>query len=366
MRIIHLVEAMGGTAHLWGKERVIHWLMRAQREHGGLTTELIAFSPALLVDVLRNEGFTATVLDDAHATFSPATFFALRAALRERPGAIVHTHGYKANILARFARLLGAPMRALVSTSHGFDSYAPQLALYNTLDRWTGYLSTQCTVTDPRMAQRFPPGVKVAYVANALPEAPAATEEERSAGRRRFSFCDDRFVVGMLHRLIPQKGIEEFLQAARQCREWGREDILFVIAGEGPLRGRVEAEAHNAPNLRYLGYIDPPDEYLAALDVFAQPSRSEGLSLALLQAMRAGRPIIATRVGATQETVQDGLEALVIEPRDPAALAAALLRLADDRPYAKALGLRARVRFMADFRIERQHRDFLKLYERFS
>jgi glycosyltransferase involved in cell wall biosynthesis len=363
MRIIHLVEAMGGTAHLWGKERVIHWLMRAQREHGGLTTELIAFSPALLVDFLRNEGFTATILSESHAAFSPAMFFALRAALRERPGAVVHTHGYKANILARLARVTGAPMRRLVSTSHGFDSYAPRLALYNALDRWTGYLSDQCTVTDPRMALRFPPGVHVQYVANALPDAPAATEEERSAGRARFGFRDAQFVVGMLHRLIPQKGVEEFLHATRHCREWGREDILFVIAGEGPLRGEVEAEALHAPNLRYLGYLDPPDEYLAALDVFVQPSRSEGLSLALLQAMRAGRPIIATRVGATQETVEDGLEALVIEPRDPAALGAAVLRLADDRPYAEPLGLRARERFVADFRIERQQRDFFKLYE---
>ena len=84
--------------------------------------------------------------------------------------------------------------------------------------------------------------------------------------------------------------------------------------------------------------------------------------MALLQAMRAGRPIIATRVGATQETVKDGYEAMVLEPHDSVAIAAAVLRLADDRPYAHELGNRARERFVTDFQIERQHRDFFSLY----
>jgi glycosyltransferase involved in cell wall biosynthesis len=362
LKVLHLVEAMGGSAHLWGKERVIHWLMQAQRAHG-LEAELIAFSPALLGEVLQNEGFATTTLGETHAAFSQATLSALIRTLREKPGAVVHTHGYKANVMGRAAKLAGAPMKALISTSHGFDSYAPRLAFYNALDRWTGYFSTRCTVTDPRMALRFPPGVRVDYVANALPDAAASTFAERAAGRLRFGLHEGQFAVGMLHRLIPQKGVSEYLGAARDCHGWGRTDVVFLIAGEGPLRGEVEAAAQELPNVRYLGYIDPPDEYLAALDAFIQPSRSEGLSLALLQAMRAGRPIIATRVGATQETVKDGFEAMVIEPHDPTALAAAVLRLADDRSYAETLGLRARERFVTNFRIDRQSRDFLKLYQ---
>jgi len=363
MRVLHLVEAMGGTSHLWGKERVIHWLMRAQRAGGELDTELIAFTPSLLVDVLEAEGFTTTTLGAQHAAFSKASLQTLVATLRKKPQSVVHTHGYKANVMARVARMLGAPMKALISTSHGFDSYASRLAVYNALDRWSGYLSTKCTVTDPRMALQFPPGVRVQYIANALPDAPASTDEQRRNGRNTFAFADNQFVVGMLHRLIPQKGVEEFIEAARLCKKWGREDILFAIAGDGPLLGDVQAATQELSNVRYLGYIDPPDEYLAALDTFIQPSRSEGLSLALLQAMRAGRPIIATSVGATPEAVKDGFEAMVIEPHDPTVLAAAILRLADDRSYAQQLGDRARERFVNDFRIERQHRDFLKLYQ---
>ena len=363
MRVLHLVEAMGGTSHLWGKERVIHWLMGAQRASGQLDAELIAFTPALLVDIVRGEGFSASVLGQEHSAFSKATLDALIATLRQKPNAVVHTHGYKANVFARLARMFGAPMQSLVSTSHGFDTYAQRLAVYNGIDRITGYGSDVCTVTDPRMALKFPPGVRVKYVANALPALPASTTDQRARGRALHGFSDDEFVVGMLHRLIPQKGVAEFIEAARFAQKWGRRDIVFAVAGDGPLLTDVKAASDELSNVRYVGYVDPPDDYLAALDAFIQPSRSEGLSLALLQAMRAGRPIIATRVGATQETVKDGFEAMVIEPHDPAALGAAILRLADDKAYAAELGGKARERFVTDFQIERQHRDFFNLYQ---
>lgn len=362
MKVIHLVEAMGGSAHLWGKERVIHWLMREQRASGTVDPSVVTFTPALLHDVLRDEGFSATCLSTHHSAFPKAALSALMLHLRANPDTIVHSHGYKANIVGRIAKLLGAPMQALLSTSHGFDSYARRLAMYNAADRFTGYASNIVTVTDPRMAKKFPPGVRTCYVANALPDKSASTPEQRANGRATFSFTDGQFVVGMLHRLIPQKGVDEFIEAAELACKWGRLDIVFAIAGDGPLREMVEQAATRIPTLRYLGYVDPPDEYLAAIDAFVQPSRSEGLSLALLQAMRAERPIIATRVGATEETVSDGVEGMLIEAHDPAALTAAVLRLADDWQYAATLATAARQRFTKDFRIERQHKDFEALY----
>ncbi len=353
---------MGGATHVWGKERVIHWLMQAQRASGLLEPELVAFAPALVVDVLREAGFPVTVLTERHQTLALGAITRLCATLREKAPVILHTHGYKANILARIARVMGAPMMRLISTSHGFDNYAPRLAWYNALDRTTGYLSTICTVTDPRMAQKFPPGVRVKYIANALPDAPAFSASQREQGRAQYRFAAHECVVGMLHRLIAQKGVAEFLTAARLLQEWGRNDIIFALAGDGPLLADVQCALESLRSLRYVGYVDPPDEYLAALDVFIQPSRSEGLSLALLQAMRAGRPIIATRVGATEEVLTDAVDALLIAAQDPHALALAIIRLADERAYAAQLAERARQRFLDHFQIERQHHDFLALY----
>ena len=235
MKVLHLVEAMGGSKHLWGKERVIHWLMGAQRASGEIEPELLAFTPALLSDVLHDEGFSTTTLGSEHKAFSKVALDALIKTLRAKPNAVLHTHGYKANVLGRVAKVLGAPMKALVSTSHGFDSYAARLAVYNGVDRLTGYVSTVCTVTDPRMALKFPPGVNVRYVANALPHQPAATQEQRHSGRSRYGFTEQQYVVGMLHRLIPQKGVHEFLEAARCIEKWGRKDIVFAITGDGPL-----------------------------------------------------------------------------------------------------------------------------------
>jgi glycosyltransferase involved in cell wall biosynthesis len=286
--------------------------------------------------------------------------------LHALPDTVVHSHGYKANVVARIARLRGAPMRGLVSTSHGFDSYARRLAFYNSVDRFTAFASSITTVTDPRMAQKFPPWTKARYVANALPAQAPPTEALRQNGRAEFEWAQDQFAVGMLHRLIPQKGVDVFLAAAALAKRWDRSDILWVIAGEGPQRELVENAARENPNIIYVGYVDPPDMYLAALDAFVQPSRSEGLSLALLQAMRATKSIVATRVGATELTVRDGYEGVLIDAEDPAAIAAAVILLADDRAHAARLAEAARARFVREFQIERQATAFLDLYKEAS
>jgi glycosyltransferase involved in cell wall biosynthesis len=362
MKVIHILEAMGGSDHLWGKERVVQWLMQTQARQGLIQPELITFIPTLLNEVTQAEGLPSRTLSSQHSALPTEALKALIAMLHASPDAVVHTHGYKANITARLARAQGAPMKALVATSHGFDSYARRLALYNTLDCWSAFGSDIVTVTDPRMALRFPAWTKPRYVANALPEAPASTAQQRTQGRTEFGWSEGTYVAGMLHRLIPQKGVDTFITAAEFALRWGRPDIRWVVAGDGPMRPEVEAAAARLTNFQYLGYIDPPENYLAGIDVFVQPSRSEGLSLALLQAMRAAQTVVATRVGATDLTVRDGFEGLLVDPNEPAAIAAAVIRLADDRAHARSLGEAARTRFMHDFRIERQAADFQSLY----
>jgi len=93
-----------------------------------------------------------------------------------------------------------------------------------------------------------------------------------------------------------------------------------------------------------------------------QASRSEGLSLALLEAMRAGKAIVATDVGATRDAVVDGESALVVPPRRPAALRDAVLTLRTDPALAARLGRNARARFETDFHMQRQHQRFADLY----
>ncbi len=114
--------------------------------------------------------------------------------------------------------------------------------------------------------------------------------------------------------------------------------------------------------MHYAGYIEQSEGYLAGLDVYVQASHAEGLSLALLEAMRAGCAIVATDVGATRAAVTDGESALLVPARQPAALRDALLTLRRDPELRRRLGCAARARFERDFHIRRQHQSYLELY----
>lgn len=135
--------------------------------------------------------------------------------------------------------------------------------------------------------------------------------------------------IGRLH---PQKGYDVLLRALPLLG-----DAVVAVAGDGPLRSTLEAQA---PQVRWLGHRDDVADLLAAADVVVLPSVWEARSLTAQEAMRAGRPLVATAVGGIPDLVGDG--AVLVEPGDAEALGTAVRRLLDDPAAAAALGERAR------------------------
>ena len=337
--VMHLVEASGGGNVMYGKERVIHWLMRAQRSAGDIATRLAVFAPCILATTAQSEGFDVDVLGDAERAIPTGALRSLRTVLRGAGAPILHTHGYKANIIGRAMRLSGAPMAALVGTCHGFVVYQPNLRFYNALDRATGWFSDVVTAPDPGMLRWFPPGVRTRFVPNAIPETPLPDAVVRARARAAFGWTDDAFVAG--------------------ARRTADPSVRWAAAGSGPLESEVRASAPTS--MTCLGFLSPADDFLAAIDVYVQPSFTEGLSLSLLEAMRFGLPIIATNVGATGEAVRDGIDALLVAP-DPGAISQGVMRLRNDPALRARIGASARTRFHDGFRMEVIERKYADVY----
>jgi len=356
--VTHVLEAYAsaGTG-LWGKERLVQGLMLAQRESGELEPNLIVFVPCRLADEMRELGFDVTTLEDRHRRIPVRSYPALRRALRAGPPTVVHTHGYKANLLGRAARLGGMRMRALVSTCHAWFDESKATRLYNELDRQSAFVSDITTVADQRMLRSFPSRGRKAYVANGLPDRALTSAPERALARDRFGFPSDRLVFGYLARTNAAKGLPEFLESARRCQG---DPYIWAIAGTGDLEATIAAAA--LPNVRFFGYVADSDAYRGAIDVFVQASHIEGLSLSLLEAMRAGLPIIATDAGSTSLAIRAGIDGVVVAPGDVGAMVAAAHALGSDPGLAQRLGVAARERFVDAFRSDRQHRDFLNIY----
>ncbi len=340
---------MGSGEQLWGKERVISLLMREQRASGRIDPMLIAFSSGKLAHLVASEDFRVVVLSPHRTRGFDRTVSRLARVIEHDGVDVIHSHGYRANIIARALRASGRSRRfRLVSTCHGWVESTPRLRLYNTVDRWTSMLSDVTTVPDRGMLRALPWWTKRRHVPNAVPDVVRHGDAAVAPG--------GAFVAGTLGRVSAEKGIPELLAVAESFPD---RSVVFAVAGDGELAPRVRAAGEN---VRYVGYLANADQYLAGLDVYVQASRSEGLSLALLEAMRAGKPIVATDVGATRDAVVDGESALVVPARQPAALRDAVLALRGDPALAARLGRNARIRFETDFHMQRQHQRFFDLY----
>lgn len=157
-------------------------------------------------------------------------------------------------------------------------------------------------------------------------------------------------IVGTVARLVEQKGIDTLIAAAPAVLE-SHPDVRFVVVGDGPLRPELERLAQGMP-VEFVGARDDVPEQLARFDVFALPTRFEGLCLAVIEAQAAGVPVVATPVGGIVETVVDGETGLLVPVDDPDALAAAVRRLLDEPALAARLADEARRRARSRFSVE--------------
>jgi glycosyltransferase involved in cell wall biosynthesis len=262
-----------------------------------------------------------------------------RLMLATRPD-VVHAHGMRAGALAALALRFTPRTRSphgrrpgLVVTVHN----APPAGLgasatYGLLERIVARRADLVLCVSSDLSARM--SRIGAEVSRAIVPAPPT----RSAGRRPADLTDDgKPIVMAAGRLAPQKGFETLIAAATRWRG-RRPEPVVVIAGSGPLAGDLAAKARDlGVDVRFLGQRDDIGDLLAVADVFALPSRWEGQSLILQEAMRAARPIVATDVGGVRDlTGNEG--ALLVAPDDPDGMAASILKLLDNADLASRMG----------------------------
>ena len=173
-------------------------------------------------------------------------------------------------------------------------------------------------------------------------------------------------VVLMAGRLLKEKGIYDFVEAARIVKS--THDVCFQVAGTldpgNPSSVTTEQlkEWQQEGAVDFLGHVDAMDEVLALSDIVALPSYREGTPKALLEAAASGKPIVATDVPGCREIVQHDFNGLLVPVRDPKALAQALLQLIDDRKEAVRMGLNGRHLVEKEFSVEKVVHETLEVY----
>lgn len=201
---------------------------------------------------------------------------------------------------------------------------------------------------------------KISVVHNGIDQAPF-TGRMNCELRDTLNAMDDKPLVLTVARLDEQKGHCYLLQAAAQVPE-----ARFVLAGDGPERTSLEAQAQElglGNRVVFLGYRSDIWDLLSCCDLFVLPSLYEGLPLSVLEAMAAGKPVIATSVGGTDEAVIPGETGLFVPPADPASLAYAIRCLLGDPALAGRLASAGRDRVRLEFSAERMVRQVTQVYD---
>jgi glycosyltransferase involved in cell wall biosynthesis len=282
-------------------------------------------------------------LDLKHTPFLSIVARVRRLLNEVRPD-ILHTHLYHANLYGRLAAL-GLGLTGVVATVHNIYT-RPKLhrRVWNRLLAW----ASDCVVTvspqvyrDVRRADWLPAS-RVVLLPNGISLAGLEVPEDRDQARARLGLSG--FVLGVVGRLEEQKGHTYLLQALPRLMA-DIPDLNLAIVGDGRLKGALEGQARElGPKAAvcFMGMRRDVPLILRALDLYVMPSLWEGLPLALLQAMGAGLPVAATRVGGVEEVIRSGENGLLVPPADPQALAEAILELYHDPARREEMGRRAR------------------------
>ena len=271
---------------------------------------------------------------------------------RERPD-VVHTHLSKEGFLGRSAAIAaGVPLT--VHSLHGtvFDGYFEGLKakIFLALEQMLGS-RCDCIFTDTELVRRQviayriapPERVRVVPIGLELDQFADLTPF-RGVLRRHLGLKEGTRLVGLIARLVPIKGVEYFLEAAREVLQ-RRKDVHFVIVGGGELRSALTRRASElgiSDRVTFVGFWRDLREIYADVEVMALSSLSEGCPVAVLESMAAGVPVVASAVGGVPDVVEDGVNGLLFPARDAHRLAEGVLQLLSDPERARRLTEAAR------------------------
>jgi glycosyltransferase involved in cell wall biosynthesis len=327
---------------------------------------VVSLSDGPAVGRIERAGVPVRVLSERD---DDAAIAALAATFAELAPAVVHNHMYRAEVVGTSAALrtvaMGLPRPFIVSTVH--SSRVRSAADRAFLARLTPDMDRLIAVSrsiERKIAREGRRGAPVELIPNGVDLERYETQAPSRTLHEEFGLPAGVPLVGVVARLEPEKGHPTLLDAWPLVLRESPEARLLIV-GEG---GRREALEEQAARLGLLGlglhssvvFTGPRDDVpaiVASLDVALLPSYREAQGVSLLEAMALAKPIVASRVGGVPEFVEDGVTGLLVEPRDPEALAGAIVRILRDHALAEALGRNGRAlvrdRYCVDVMVRR-------------
>lgn len=372
MKILHIV----GDSKFGGGSVVILRLAQKAKELGWKVDVLTTDS--IFQGVLKENKIGIVNLDviwrDIRIFRDIKGLYRLYKFLKNNKYDIVHTHTSKAGFIGRLAaKLAGVPI--IIHTVHGFafheESNPLFLYVFSSLERLASYWCDRIVTVSNfhkewALELRIGNIHKIVAIPNGIPFERVIPTKSYFDMRKDLGISNDEFVILATGRLAPQKGLEFLIRAIPYLDKMIVKPYKILIVGDGPLRNYLRdlsKELHVEDKVMFLGFRTDIGNLLNMCDVVVLPSLWEGLSIALLEAMAAGKPIITTTIGSNKEVIQDGYSGILVPKKDPIALANAIYKIFINKELSSRLGENAKKVYFEKYQEDLMLEKYINLYK---
>lgn len=359
-----------GQLHLGGAERQLFELA-VRLDRSRYLPEVVCLSQVSepFGALLRQGGVPVETLGrSGHRDLGRA--LRLAGLIEKRAAHLVHSYLLAANAYTYVATRLSGRRRPYIASSR---TCIPPAGWWSMRVHARAFRSAKAVIANSRRVMEFTRGLygvderRLHIIPNGvdLTDPRAGREGARAAARAALRLPDDAVVVGTIGRLSPEKNPRLFLEMAARVAAVTR-GSLFIMVGDGKEMGELRGRAERlglSDRLMLLGARQDVGSLLSGFDLFVSPSDTEGMPNAVMEAMAAGLPVVATRVGGTDEVVEEGSTGYLVERGDLAALTERTAQLVADPEARRLMGRRGRERVEREFSIQRMVTSTMALYD---
>ena len=372
------LQIAGNSAYGGDKYLLIRWCEYLLEK--GCHVDVVSTDATTITGLLQVPG--VRVIDSLHIPRKIAlgadirAFFQLYALMRNQRYEVVHTYTATPGFLGRMAaRLVGVPVivHHQISWNGGDFASLPKKVFYRPLESLATLASTRSicvsyATVDQARGYRLVPLHKLVTICNGIDptEFLATNSSTREAMRKELGISEDTLVIGNTGRLMPQKDNQTLIRAMAHLGSLvPGSPCILLLAGDGPDQQILEDMVHSlgiSDHVRLLGFRSDIPAFLAGLDIFVSPSLWEGLSISLLEAMAAAKPIVTTSIPPNAELIEHELTGLLVPPNSPKQVAEAIAQFVHEPGLAQRCAKAARQRILKHYTIDRMFQETWDLY----
>lgn len=360
------VMILASALFIGGAETIIRHLAHAiNRQRFNVTVCHLEPQRGAIGDELHRDG--VDIVGIPNHSSSKVDYFAflkLLKVLRAKRVDVVHTHTPQGLVDSCLCKLLMPHLR-VVHTFH-FGNYPHTRRSIIWMERIFSRLADRLVAVGGVQRRQIQAlyGFSDSQIGTVWNGVVLRSGSDASPFRSKLGF-ENCILIGTIATLIPQKGLSDLLDVAKAIKDLGHKAI-FVIVGEGQLRADLEAKRKLLgleDTVVLTGWVANAAEVaLPAFDIFFQPSLWEAMSMVILEAMAAGKPVVATSVGENSRVIEDGIDGVLVQPRDIGGMAAAIGRLINEATLRVKLGEAARQKAEQRFTVEHMTKAYEAIY----